>query len=204
MDQRPAQAKQPALRIDGDLHVPMLVAFLIAGKEMFAAVLDPFDRPAQHFRRRGDIEVFGIIHAFRPEPAADIGWRDHPDLVFRHAHHPRIGVAHHMRGLGVGPDRHGVGDRVMGGDQATDTLLDITVKAMQRQGDAIDAAELAALRDRVKSDYDRQVNVKYAAAHGWIDAIVDPAMTRETLIDTLEVVTRSATDEPFRTGVYQV
>jgi len=93
---------------------------------------------------------------------------------------------------------------VMGGDQATDTLLDITVRAMQRQGDKIDAAELAALRDRVKSDYDRQVDVRYAAAHGWIDAIVDPAMTRETLIDTLEVVTRSATDEPFRTGVYQV
>jgi acetyl-CoA carboxylase carboxyltransferase component len=93
---------------------------------------------------------------------------------------------------------------VMGGDQATDTLLDITVKAMQRQGNEVDAAELAALRDRVKSDYDRQVDVRYAAAHGWVDAIVEPTTTRETLIDTLEVVTRTATDEPFRTGVYQV
>lgn len=93
---------------------------------------------------------------------------------------------------------------VMGGDQATDTLLDITIKALQRQGDEIDAAELAALRDRVKADYARQVDVRYGAARGWVDAIIDPAATRETLIETLEVVTRTATDEPFRTGVYQV
>lgn len=93
---------------------------------------------------------------------------------------------------------------VMGGEQATDTLLDITVKAMQRQGDAVDAAELAALRDRVKADYDRQVDVRYGAARGWVDAIINPAATRQTMIDTLEVVTRAATDEPFRTGVYQV
>jgi len=93
---------------------------------------------------------------------------------------------------------------VMGGDQATDTLLDITVKAMRRQGDEIDAAELAALRDRVKADYDRQVDVRYGAARGWVDAIIEPDATRETLIDALEVVTRTASDEPFRTGVYQV
>lgn len=93
---------------------------------------------------------------------------------------------------------------VMGGDQATDTLLDITIRAMQREGDEVDAAELSALRDRVKADYDRQVDVRYGAARGWVDAIIPPSATRETMIDTLEVVTRSATDEPFRTGVYQV
>jgi len=93
---------------------------------------------------------------------------------------------------------------VMGGDQATDTLLDITVKAMQRQGDQVDAAELAALRDRVKADYDRQAEVRYGAARGWVDAIINPEATRETLSDALEVVTRTATEEPFRTGVYQV
>jgi acetyl-CoA carboxylase carboxyltransferase component len=93
---------------------------------------------------------------------------------------------------------------VMGGDQATNTLLDLAVKAMQRQGEEVDATELAAIRDRVKSDYDRQIDVRYAAAHGWVDAIVEPTTTRATLIDTLEVVTRAATDEPFRTGVYQV
>ena len=43
---------------------------------------------------------------------------------------------------------------VMGGDQATSTLLDVTVKSLERQGHAVDAAELAALRDKVKGDYE--------------------------------------------------
>jgi acetyl-CoA carboxylase carboxyltransferase component len=93
---------------------------------------------------------------------------------------------------------------VMGGDQATSTLLDITVKSLQRQGHELDAAELAELRDRVQGDYDRQTDVRYGAARGWVDAIIDPAETRNVLTKCLEVVTRHATDEPFRTGVYQV
>jgi acetyl-CoA carboxylase carboxyltransferase component len=93
---------------------------------------------------------------------------------------------------------------VMGGDQATSTLLDITVKSLQRQGHAVDAAELAALRDKVKGDYDRQMDVRYGAARGWVDAIIDPAQTRDVLIFSLETVTRHAVEEPFKTGVFQV
>lgn len=93
---------------------------------------------------------------------------------------------------------------VMGAEQATSTLLDITVKSLERQGHAVDAAELAQLRDKVKSDYERQMDVRYGAAHGWVDAIIDPGRTREVLIDCLEVVTRHAADEPFKLGVFQV
>ncbi|MEX0586357.1 MAG: acyl-CoA carboxylase subunit beta [Pirellulales bacterium] len=93
---------------------------------------------------------------------------------------------------------------VMGGDQATSTLLDITVKSLERQGHAVDAAEMAALRDRVKSDYDRQMDARYGAARGWVDALIDPAKTRDVLIAALQIATRHATDEPFRVGVYQV
>jgi acetyl-CoA carboxylase carboxyltransferase component len=93
---------------------------------------------------------------------------------------------------------------VMGGDQATSTLLDITVASLKRQGHEVDAAELAALRDKVKGDYDRQMDVRYGAARGWVDAIIDPAETRDVLIQSLEVATRHADDVPFRTGVFQV
>jgi 3-methylcrotonyl-CoA carboxylase beta subunit len=93
---------------------------------------------------------------------------------------------------------------VMGGDQATSTLLDITVKSLERQGHAVDAAELAALRDKVKGDYDRQMDVRYGAARGWVDAIIDPAETRDVLTFALEVATRHVEMEPFRTGVFQV
>jgi 3-methylcrotonyl-CoA carboxylase beta subunit len=93
---------------------------------------------------------------------------------------------------------------VMGGPQATSTLLDITVKSLERQGHTVDTAELAALRDKVSADYDRQTDVRYGAARGWVDTILDPAETRDTLIAALEIATRHAAEEPFRVGVYQV
>jgi 3-methylcrotonyl-CoA carboxylase beta subunit len=93
---------------------------------------------------------------------------------------------------------------VMGAEQATSTLLDVTVKSLERQGHAVDAAEMAALRDKVKGDYERQMDIRYGAARGWVDAIIDPAQTRETLIAALEVATRHVEPEPFRVGVYQV
>jgi len=93
---------------------------------------------------------------------------------------------------------------VMGGDQATGTLLDITIKKLEREGHAIDALELAQLRDKVGSDYHRQMDVRYGAARGWVDAILDPAETRDALILALETVTRHADAEPFRLGVFQV
>jgi acetyl-CoA carboxylase carboxyltransferase component len=93
---------------------------------------------------------------------------------------------------------------VMGGEQATATLLDITIKSLERQGHRVDAAELAELRDKVKGDYDRQMDVRYGAARGWVDAILDPADTRDVLIFGLETVTRHISEEPFRLGVFQV
>ena len=66
---------------------------------------------------------------------------------------------------------------VMGGDQAASTLLDVTVKSLERQGHAVDAQEMAALRDRVKGDYDRAMDVRFGAVRGWVDEIIDPART---------------------------
>lgn len=93
---------------------------------------------------------------------------------------------------------------VMGGDQATSTLLDITVKSLERQGHAVDAGELAELRDRVKGEYDRAMDARYGAARGWVDRIIDPAQTRGELIFALETATRHADAEPYRLGVFQV
>ncbi|HZZ70655.1 MAG TPA: acyl-CoA carboxylase subunit beta [Pirellulales bacterium] len=93
---------------------------------------------------------------------------------------------------------------VMGAEQATSTLLDISIKSLERQGEAVDAAELAQLRDRVRADYLRQTDVRYAAARGWVDRIIEPRQTRAELIACLDVVTRHAEREPFRLGVFQV
>jgi 3-methylcrotonyl-CoA carboxylase beta subunit len=93
---------------------------------------------------------------------------------------------------------------VMGPAQATGTLLDVMVASLKKQGREPDAAELESLREQVTADYERQTDIRYAAARLWVDAILDPAETRSVLIQSLEVATRHASDEPFRTGVYQV
>jgi len=93
---------------------------------------------------------------------------------------------------------------VMGADQAADTLFEVAVKSLQRQGDASEADELLRLRETVAADYERQTDVRYAAARGWVDAILDPALTRDALILALECATRHTEPEPFRLGVFQV
>ncbi|HET6878659.1 MAG TPA: acyl-CoA carboxylase subunit beta [Pirellulales bacterium] len=93
---------------------------------------------------------------------------------------------------------------VMGGEQATSTLLDVTVKSLERQGEEIDATKLAQLKSAVKESYDRQMDPRYAAARGWVDKIIDPARTREELIFALEVATRHAEQHPWQLGVFQV
>lgn len=93
---------------------------------------------------------------------------------------------------------------VMGPGQATNTLLEVMVASLKKQGQQIDADELERLREQVAGDYERQTDVRYAAARGWVDAILDPAETRGVLIESLAIATRHASDEPFRVGVYQV
>ena len=93
---------------------------------------------------------------------------------------------------------------VMGPAQATGTLLEVMVASLKKQGQNVDAEEMEKLRQQVAADYERQTDVRYAAARLWVDAILDPAETRDVLIQSLEVATRHASDEPFRVGVYQV
>jgi acetyl-CoA carboxylase carboxyltransferase component len=93
---------------------------------------------------------------------------------------------------------------VMGGHQAASTLLDITVAAMRREGKDPDADELDSLRRQVAGSYDEQTDIRYAAARGWVDAIINPAATRDVVRHSLEIVTRHDESRTFQTGVLQV
>jgi 3-methylcrotonyl-CoA carboxylase beta subunit len=93
---------------------------------------------------------------------------------------------------------------VMGGDQAASTLLDIQVQALKRAGHEPDAAELEELRRRVKASYDEKQDIRYAAARLWVDAIIQPERTRETLLTALDISTRYDDGRQFKTGVLQV
>jgi acetyl-CoA carboxylase carboxyltransferase component len=93
---------------------------------------------------------------------------------------------------------------VMGGDQAASTLLDIQVQALKRAGHEPDAAELDQLRQKVKASYDEKQDIRYAAARLWVDAIIPPEKTRETLLTALDIATRFDDGRAFKTGVLQV
>lgn len=93
---------------------------------------------------------------------------------------------------------------VMGAHQAARTMLDVNVATLKRQGRQIDDAELNAMAEELRARYDRETDIRYAAARGWIDAIVDPSKTREVLMVALDVATRQREVTTFPTGVFQV
>ncbi len=93
---------------------------------------------------------------------------------------------------------------VMGADQAADTILSIEKRNAERDGHNLDEAGLAALHDRIKADYQRQTDIRYGAARGWVDAIIAPSATRNVLVQSVKFATRPGPTGGFRAGVLQV
>ena len=52
------------------------------------------------------------------------------------------------------------------------------------------------MADELRDRYDRETDIRYAAARGWVDAIIDPARTREVLIAAFDVATRDGGSRP--------
>jgi len=92
----------------------------------------------------------------------------------------------------------------MGAAQASDTVFSILARARERGDKKASHEELDALRKKVKQSYEEQTDIRYGAARGWVDAIVQPHETRETLIQLLQYVSRPAPKARFHTGVIQV
>ncbi len=92
---------------------------------------------------------------------------------------------------------------VMSGDSAAATLVEIKVKQLQREGKQLSAGELEELRESVRASYEQQTDPRYAAARLWVDAILDPAHTREALIWALEAAALNPDVREFKTGVLQ-
>ena len=93
---------------------------------------------------------------------------------------------------------------VMGAAQASDTVFSILARARERGDKKATHEELDELRKKVKASYEEQTDIRYGAARGWIDAIIQPHETRETLIQLLRFVSRPMPKAHFHTGVIQV
>ncbi len=92
---------------------------------------------------------------------------------------------------------------VMSGDSAASTLVEIKIKQLERQGKKLSDAERKALHESIRATYEHQTDPRYAAARLWVDAIIDPAQTREALIWALEAAALNPEVKEFRTGVLQ-
>jgi len=92
---------------------------------------------------------------------------------------------------------------VMSGDSAAGTLVEIKIKQLEREGKKLSAAEKKELHESIRATYEHQTDPRYAAARLWVDAILDPAHTREALIEALESAALNPEVSEFKTGVLQ-
>jgi 3-methylcrotonyl-CoA carboxylase beta subunit len=93
---------------------------------------------------------------------------------------------------------------VMGAAQASDTIFSVLARASDRGDKKSTPEELEQLRATVKANYEEQTDIRYGAARGWVDAIIQPHETREVLSRLLQYVSRPAPKARFHTGVVQV
>ena len=92
---------------------------------------------------------------------------------------------------------------VMSGDSAAGTLVEIKLKQLEREGKKVDEKAKKELYESVRSTYEQQADPRYAAARLWVDAIIDPAQTRDALIWALEAAALNPHVPEFKTGVLQ-
>jgi acetyl-CoA carboxylase carboxyltransferase component len=88
---------------------------------------------------------------------------------------------------------------VMGGEQASRTLLSIQLGRRAHVSEEEKAALLADIQQR----YARAMDPRYAAARLWVDGIIDPARTREVVSASLAAAACNPEIDEFRTGVLQ-
>src|ERR1051325_3487782 len=117
-----------------------------------------------------------------------------PKLVLTLNHASGAGY-YAMAGQGFDPDfiftwptgRMGV----MEGDSAVMALFSAELERLQREGRQPDE-KMRAEMDRVRAKYDSELNAHFAAARGFVDAIITPEDTRATL----ELALRTALNNP--------
>jgi acetyl-CoA carboxylase carboxyltransferase component len=92
---------------------------------------------------------------------------------------------------------------VMSGASAAGTLVEIKIKQLERGGKKLSEEDKKELYESVKKTYDEQMDPRYGAARLWIDRIIDPLETRDTLITALEAASLNPDVPKFNVGVLQ-
>ena len=119
---------------------------------------------------------------------------------FGAGHYAMCGKAYDPRFLFAWPSARYA---VMSGASAANTLAEVRARQLEREGKVLSERERAELHDEIRAAYDQQADPRYGAARLWIDAIIDPAKTREVLIAALEACALNPEVPRFNPGVLQ-
>ena len=85
---------------------------------------------------------------------------------------------------------------------AASTLVEI-IRQLERGGKQLSEEEKSQVFDSIKASYDEQTDCRYTAARLWVDAIIDPAHTRDVLLTALKAAALNPVVEKFNPGVIQ-
>lgn len=92
---------------------------------------------------------------------------------------------------------------VMGGEQASQTLLSIKLQQMEREGRKMTEEGKTDLMNEIKDRYEREMDPTYAAARLWVDDIIDPVETRRIISHSMEIADNNPITSRFNVGVIQ-
>ncbi len=92
---------------------------------------------------------------------------------------------------------------VMGGNQASNVLLEIKIKQLKKEGKKISDKEKKELLKNIQHSYESKSSPLYAAARLWIDEIIDPVETRKYISRAIEVANNNPDMPEFKLGVIQ-
>ncbi|MDM0011651.1 carboxyl transferase domain-containing protein [Variovorax sp. J22P168] len=87
---------------------------------------------------------------------------------------------------------------VMGGEQAAQTMVNVTEAAMKRKGGEVDREKLDEMERRIVERFDSQMSVFTTSARLLDDGVIDPRDTRTVLSKVLSICRDAELREPHR------
>jgi acetyl-CoA carboxylase carboxyltransferase component len=93
---------------------------------------------------------------------------------------------------------------VMGGKQASETLLSIKVQQMTAKGKEISKEDKDRMLKEISDRYNTELDPLYAAARLWVDGIIDPLEMRNIISRSIGIALNNPHMSKFNPGVIQV
>lgn len=92
---------------------------------------------------------------------------------------------------------------IMGGEQAANVLSTVKVDQLLAKGKKLTSAEIAAIQDPIRAQYEREGSPYYSTARGWDDGILVPWKSRKALALSLSTALNAPIKET-RFGTFRM